>query len=232
MTLQLKNKRFGRLTAITQTHQRSGKSIIWTCKCDCGMLVDVASRDLIHSRRVAHPGCPLTPTNNPLYQTYAGMIDRCTNPKSPSWKNYGGRGITVCRSWLQHFNNFLQDMGDKPQGDYSLDRINVNGPYSPENCRWADSSTQGQNTRKAESILSYDQFIYIFLTPATNEQLASDYNIAPGTVKNIKCLDGPYKDYVLKALNVATVQEAKRLKLLTKMGRINPQQIIANRACA
>ena len=73
------------------------------------------------------------------------MMDRCYNKKSPNYKYYGGRGISTCDSWRE-LNNFLADVGDRPEGA-SLDRIDNSKGYSPENCRWADSKTQSRNRR-------------------------------------------------------------------------------------
>ena len=80
-----------------------------------------------------------------LYRTWSGMLQRCTNPKNPAFDRYGGRGITVCKRWLL-FDNFLADMGEKPDGK-SLDRIDVNGNYELSNCRWATALEQARNAR-------------------------------------------------------------------------------------
>ncbi len=74
------------------------------------------------------------------------MHERCENTKSPSYKNYGARGITICEAWSD-FNNFYADMGDRPE-DTTLDRIDVNGNYEPGNCRWVTRSEQEANKRK------------------------------------------------------------------------------------
>ena len=83
---------------------------------------------------------------NPTYQTWLDMRQRCTNPNSPPYKNYGGRGIKVCNRWLD-FKSFLEDMGERPIG-LSIDRIDNNGNYEPSNCRWVNHKTQCRNYRR------------------------------------------------------------------------------------
>ncbi len=85
-------------------------------------------------------------TKHPLYCVWAGMKERCLNPKGRSWKNYGGRGITVCDRWRNSFDNFVADMPPRPPG-MILDREDNNGNYEPGNCRWVDSMTSGFNVR-------------------------------------------------------------------------------------
>jgi hypothetical protein len=81
------------------------------------------------------------------YRAWHGMKTRCTNPNRPDWKNYGGRGITICERWANSYEAFLADMGRKPSPAYTLDRINNDGNYEPGNCRWTTWDLQSRNKR-------------------------------------------------------------------------------------
>jgi len=127
---------------------KKGNSYLWQCQCDCGTLVQYTSGQL---SRVKTCGCKITitthgQTDTPEYYAWVSMRQRCGYLKKGSGrKNYEGRGITVCDRWVNSFENFLADMGKRPSQKHSIDRIDNNGNYCPENCQWRTKKRQSNN---------------------------------------------------------------------------------------
>jgi hypothetical protein len=158
-------QKFHRLTIISQAPPTSGnRGKRWVCQCECGNQT-IVRNDSLKNGRSKSCGCYSSEkskeriikintshgmANTPEYKTWTGILNRCNNQKSKSYKDYGGRGIQVCESWKK-FENFYKDMGKRPEGT-SIDRIDVNGDYCSENCRWATRQIQNNNTRKNKYI--------------------------------------------------------------------------------
>lgn len=168
--LDLTGQRFGRLVVISR-FPRKGR-VSWSCLCDCGN-TPVVTRGELRDGKTKSCGCYRkeklkrdltthgdsgggkgTPTK--MYKVWASMLQRCTNAKSNHYKDYGGRGISVCERWNK-YSNFKEDMGDSYKYGLTLDRINNDDGYFPNNCRWVSQKQQKRNTRKTIMVTYKDE---------------------------------------------------------------------------
>lgn len=150
-------KRFGKLTVIKYSHKDKKSNTYWLCKCDCGG-ENIVRRNHLLSGGVKSCGCVIYEkrevthglySRNPrLNKIYDGMIDRCYKTYRNCYKNYGARGIRVCDEWLNNPKKFEEwALKNGYQEKLTIDRIDVNGSYEPNNCRWVDNKTQCRNKR-------------------------------------------------------------------------------------
>lgn len=158
----MRGQKFGRLTTIRRVGTSKWGGARWLFKCKCGN-THIAGAASVRRGRTQSCGCLRTQvarTNGlkaathrmhgtPEYRAWVGLRDRCNNKRNKDWKDYGGRGIRVCKRWQRSFVAFYADMGRRPSARHSIDRIDNDGDYKPSNCRWATQSVQIRNRRRA-----------------------------------------------------------------------------------
>jgi len=159
---------YGRLLVISEfgIMGSSGK-IHWNCICSCGKacIIDGGalssgntkscgcfSSEILHKRNFVHGRAKRGKANSGIYKCWLHIKERCYNKSSMDYKDYGGRGIVVCDRWRDIFENFLNDMGEKPSSKHSIERVNVNGNYCPENCKWGTEEEQSNNKRNSRFV--------------------------------------------------------------------------------
>jgi len=162
--VDLTGKRFGKLTVLEREPSQKTDDVRWRCVCDCGNEIVARGRNLKQgftkscgcSRKVPRPyKATHGMSKTRLYRIWSLMKDRCENKNSPSYRKYGSRGIKVCDEWHSSSAFIEWALSNGYREDLSLDRIDFDGDYCPENCRWADAFVQGNNRRGNRVITLY-----------------------------------------------------------------------------
>jgi hypothetical protein len=163
--------RFGFLTVLRESTIRQYRQVSWLCSCDCGRSHVVAASSLFSGNTTScgcrkgitrakqllkHGHCQRGMKRSKIYAAWANIWRRTTDPKNDHFEFYGGRGIVVCERWSE-FESFLADMGEPPSPKHSIERIDNNGPYSPDNCRWIPLADQAKNKRTTRWVVWHGQ---------------------------------------------------------------------------
>lgn len=150
--------RFGMLTAIEPTGEKRHGAHLWLCRCDCGTEKAIPVCSLNPNKHVKSCGCLLYDgsrqrthgmSRTKIFKRWETMLRRCNEITHPCYKYYGAKGILVCERW-HSFTSFYEDMGDVPFPDATIDRIDPDGNYEPENCRWLSRSENSKRARKGK----------------------------------------------------------------------------------
>lgn len=163
--IDLTGQKFNRLTVLYLNGIKSDRAK-WVCRCDCGKISHPITGKNLKNGNTKSCGClhleklkeRLTThgkSKAPEYIVYNNMKKRCFNHKDKRYNRYGGRGIKICDRWLESFENFYSDMGSRPTPKHSIDRINNDGDYCPENCKWATIIEQNSHTNQTR-LLTYN----------------------------------------------------------------------------
>lgn len=180
-SINLTGKRFNKLLVLGRAFNQ-GKKVMWECKCDCGNIIYVSTCNLngmksqscgcYKKQRTIERNTKHNLSKHPLYKIWCAMKKRCFNSKDLSYKTYGAKGISVCEEWKNDFQSFYDwSMSNGYSKSLSIDRIDNNGNYCPENCRWADKKTQANNT-------STNRFITFNNETKTLAEWARYYNLS------------------------------------------------------
>lgn len=163
----LSNQVFGKLIALEILTEKKNGCYYWMCKCECGNIKKVLSTRLVQGvtkscgclKYIKGQNKTHGLRNHPLYSIWKGMKYRCYNEKCKNYKDYGGRDIKMCDEWYNSMENFYNDMViGYIKGEVELDRINVNGNYCKENCRWV-TQTQNANNKRNNKYISMNGIV-------------------------------------------------------------------------
>lgn len=197
----LTGKRFSKLIALYRLHNYNKKGTYWLCVCDCGKFTQVTSQNLKKVKSCIKCRNPSNikhkHSNDRIYKIYLGMKKRCYNHDEKAYHNYGERGITMCDEWLHNFQVFYDwAMSHGYNDNLTIDRIDVNKGYDPNNCRWVDRYTQ--NTRR--ELHEYNSLEYFSLKYGIPRRLARQRFINRGwsfedSILTPICKNGSYKRY-------------------------------------
>ena len=186
--IDLTGQRFGHWTVLSRDTEYKGKASHWMCQCDCGTVQSIDGYSLRHASSTQCYKCSRKALKRhkehnsnytgsrkhlSLYHVWRGMKSRCYNPHDKSFKNYGERGISVCQQWKDDFTAFMEwSLKNGYQKGLQIDRIDNNGNYEPQNCRWVTQKENSNNTRK-------NRMVCVEMTIAQYAELFHlDYHVA------------------------------------------------------
>ena len=201
--IDLTGRSYGTLTVLKFAHRETKGRVtrlFWNCRCACGRLCIKEGACLRHgntkscgesfhshevrSKALSEANKKHGLSDTPEFRAWAAAKNRCTNPKNPAYKNYGGRGIRMSEEWMQSFETFIREVGFAPTEEHTLERIDVERDYEPGNIVWATMHEQGQNKRNTK--LNAEKVRFIRSSTLPKEELAQMFNVRPAQIWKVR----------------------------------------------
>jgi len=226
--------KYSKLTVIEHLGVRGRRTHYWKCQCDCGKIIETSGDNLKRGKSKScgciSKECSWNKTHGMSktseYTIWNSMKMRCVNSNSEAYSYYGGRGIKVCQRWMDSFENFYEDMGKRPDG-MSIDRIDVNGDYCPENCRWTTNEEQSRNKRdnvyieydgKTKILSDWAKEINISVQSLYNRLTKYGYSVEEAFNLKLNHYKGQNFSGEKNPMSKLTISEVKQIKKLLLSG--------------
>lgn len=226
--IDLSGKKFDRWTVLAYTRREKDNKLVWNCVCECGNTSQIVGTDLT-SGKTRSCGCFKKENTSRImkthgmstsieYRHYAAMLSRCTNPTNQDYEMYAGRGITVCQHFMEDFLNFYNEIGPKPEGKWSVGRIDNTQGYNVGNIRWETDNQQARNHSLQKNNTSGYAGVTVRHTEQDGSRVIARYSVPGNKKKRVSKSFSINKLGYEKAMSLAIEWRNEMIKMLNDLG--------------